>query len=904
MSPAGLSDLELLPAAAGGPWRALHELLERAGVSVQWLASDGTVLDANRATLDLVGCEPDAYVGHHLAEFHLPGPALDSLLGHLAAGKPVHDLPAQVRAKDGSVRELRLDTGPCWESGGVRRACCVSRDVSGQTAAADRRAQEPFHLVAQATQDLIWDWDLIDRRVVWAGSTSPFFGRDPGDTAPSESDYDLWASRVHPDDLVMTEAVARAALASGAEFWEHEYRFRRTDGTWARMRERAYIARDERGGARRVVGAMQDVTGRRDSEEATTRLAAIVASSSDAIIGKTLDGVVTSWNAAAERIFGHTEREMLGRSIFKLIPESRHASERELLQRIRQGDRVELGDVERLHKDGHPIPVALAVSPIRDAAGTVIGASSIMREITERKRAAEELARREERYRALVTATTSIVWTTDPDGWFAEPQPSWQEYTGQSWEAYRGVGWAKALHPDDRDAILAGWHQARDGRTVFETEGRVWCERHHDYRHFVARIVPVPGTDGTIREWVGMVTDVEDRWMVEERLRHVERMESVGRLAGGVAHEANNQMTVVLGTTALLQRRVHSSEILADLEMIKRAAERTAAVTQQLLAFSRRQMLQPQIVDLNAVVTTLEPVLRRALGETSRLALRLAPDLGRILADPGQLDQVLLNLTLNARDAMPDGGTVTIETANVMVDHAFAARRPAEAILPGPYARLTVSDTGEGIDSESLDHVFEPFFTTKGVGQGTGLGLSTVYGIVKQSGGFVSVSSAPGQGATFEIHLPLTSVDPEWEASAPPAPTKGGSELVLVVEDDAGVRRIVGRTLREQGYEVLEAASGPDALELAGRQSSRPAIVIADLVMPGMSGGQLAVQLAERWPDVPVLFMSGYTGFDAVSWGLMESGREFMSKPLDPDELARKVREILAAARDRAGGGE
>jgi PAS domain S-box-containing protein len=901
MAATGLPHLQLPPAAADRPWRALQELLERAAVPVQWLASDGTVIEANRAMLDLLGYEPEAYVGHHLVEFHLPGLALDTLLGRLATGEPVRDLAARVRARDGSVKEVRLDTGASWESGGQRRTCCVSRDATVQRGWDDRPSQGTVPPMQQAAHDLVWDWDLLGRRVVWTGSTSPFFGRGPGDT--SETDYDLWASRVHPDDLGMTEAVARAALASGAEHWEHEYRFRLADGGWARMLERAYISRDERGEALRVVGAMQDVTRRRDIEEATTRLAAIVASSSDAIIGKTLDGIVTSWNAAAERIFGYTEAEMVGRPIFSLIPESRHGAERELLARIRQGELVELGDVERIRKDGVPVPVALAVSPIRDSAGTVIGASSIMREITERKRAAEELARREERYRALVTATTSIVWTTDSDGRFAEPQTSWQEYTGQSWEDHRGLGWANALHGDDREEILAGWHQARVGRTVYETEGRVWCEPHQGYRHFVARFVPVTGTDGAIREWVGMVTDVEDRWLVEERLRHVERMESVGRLAGGVAHEANNQMTVVLGTTALLQRRVHSSEVLADLELIKRAAERTAAVTQQLLAFSRRQLLQPQVVDLNAVVLTLEPVLRRALGETSRLVHRLAPDLGQILADPGQLDQVLLNLTLNARDAMPDGGTVTIETANVLVDHAFSAKRPTEAITPGPYARITVSDTGEGIAPDSLDHVFEPFFTTKGVGQGTGLGLSTVYGIVKQSGGFVTVSSVPGQGAAFDIYLPLTSVVTPGGASAPPPPAKGESELVLVVEDDAGVRGIVGRTLREQGYEVLEAASGPEALELADRRPFRPGLVIADVVMPGMSGGQLAVQLAERWTDVPVLFMSGYTGFDAVSWGFLESGRDFMPKPLDPDELARKVREILAAARERAADG-
>jgi two-component system, cell cycle sensor histidine kinase and response regulator CckA len=525
----------------------------------------------------------------------------------------------------------------------------------------------------------------------------------------------------------------------------------------------------------------------------------------------------------------------------------------------------------------------------------VVGASSIKREITERKRAQEELARREERYRALVTATTSVVWTSDSDGRFVEPQPSWEEYTGQSWDDHRGLGWVEALHPDDRAAVQVAWARARSRQSVFRTEGRVWCRAREGYRHFVARGAPVAGAGGSVREWIGTLTDVEDRWTVEERLRHAERMESVGRLAGGIAHEANNQMTVVLGAAGFLLRRVRDDEDREDLEHIRRAAERTAAITQQLLAFSRRQVLQPQLVNLNAIVTTLEPIMRRALGESCRVAVQLAADLGPVTADPGQLDQVLLNLTFNARDAMPEGGVLTIETANVVLDDASAGPRPADAVPPGPYARLTVSDTGEGMDQATLRHLFEPFFTTKAVGQGTGLGLSTVYGIVKQSGGLVNVHSELGRGTAFEIYLPLADAVPGEASAPPPVGTAANRERILVVEDEPMVRDIIARSLREHGYEVLQAADGREALELAGRQIRPPSLVIADVVMPGMSGGQLAARLAERWPAVPVLFTSGYTGMDAVSRGLLEEGREFIAKPLDPDTLAQRVRQILDA---------
>jgi len=869
--------------------RELEDLFEQAPVPMHWVAPDGTIVRANQAALDLLGYARDEYVGHGLVEFYDDPAALDALLARAAAGEPFRDLPARLRGRDGSPKDVRLDGCAYRERGRVRYLRCFIRDASAQHRAsvAPGWTEERFQLASLATQDIMWDWDLRGSRVVWAGDTLAFFGCAPEEIALASQDgYEPWASRVHPDDIAMAEAAARRALASGVLSWEHEYRFRRVDGGWARMLERAIVVRDAEGRAVRAVGAMQDVTRRRRSEEATTLLAAIGASSSDAIVGKTLDGIVTSWNAAAERIFGYSESEMVGRSIMTLIPETLHADEHALLERIRRGERVESADAQRIRKDGTRIDIALSVSPIRDTSGVVVGASSIKREITQQKRAQEELARREERYRALVTATTSVVWTSDPEGRFAEPQPSWEEYTGQSWDEHRGLGWVNALHPDDRTVVQAAWARARERGSVYEAEGRIWCRAEGGYRRFVERGAAVAGADGAVREWIGTLTDVEDRWRVEDRLRHAERMESVGRLAGGIAHEANNQMTVVLGAAAFLLRRVQDDEDREDLEHIRRAAERTAAITQQLLAFSRRQVLQPQSVDLNAVVTTLEPIIRRALGESSRVALRLAPDLGRVTADPGQLDQVLLNLTFNARDAMPGGGVLTIETANVVLD---------DAVPSGPYVRLTVSDTGEGMDQATLRHVFEPFFTTKPVGQGTGLGLSTVYGIVQQSGGLVSARSEPGRGTAFEIHLPQAD-GAEGEIAAPARPPAAGtSETILVVEDEPTVRDIIARTLRKQGYTVLQAADGPAALELAGRRQVPLSLVIADVVMPGMSGGRLAARLAERWPHVPVLFTSGYTGFDAVSRGLLDQGRDFIQKPLDPDVLAEKVREILEA---------
>jgi PAS domain S-box-containing protein len=905
---ASLADLEELDrelirlradlAAARQRERELDDFFDTTTVPLHWAGPDGTILRANQAELDLLGYPRAEYVGHHVAEFHLDRLRAHELLGRLNAGEIVRDFPSRLRCKDGSVRAVLIDSGTYREGGRFVHTRCVTRDISTHLRAEEglQRNQERLQLAARATQDVLWDWDLAGGQVTWAGATEGFFALPPNAPgSPAGDDYDLWAERVHPDDLAVAEASSRAAFESGAESWEHQYRFRRADGSWARILERAFVVRDRQGKAVRAVGAMQDITRRKESEEATTRLAAIVASSTDAIVGKTPDGVVTNWNAAAQRIFGYAESEIVGKSIFLLIPPELHPEEREILERIRRGERVEFTETERIRKDGTRIHISVTVSPIRDSSGVVVGASSIKRDITERKRATAELARREERYRALVTATTSIVWTADPDGRFSEPQPSWEEYTGQPWQEHAGFGWLDALHPDDRESVLASWMRARDNRSIYEGRGRVWMETHRRYRHFITRAAPVLAADGSVREWIGTVTDVEDRWIAEERLRQAERMESVGRLAGGIAHEANNQMTVVLGASEFLLRRLRVPEAREDVEHIRRAAHRTAAITQQLLAFSRRQVLQPQIVDLNAVVTSLQPILQRALGELSRLVLRLAPDLGPVKADPGQLDQVLLNLTLNAKDAMPNGGVLTVETQNVMLDKAYGVGKAVETLVPGAYAMIMVGDTGRGMDRATLGHIFEPFFTTKDVGEGTGLGLATVYGIVKQTGGFVWVYSEPGHGTAFKIYLPQFVSHPETTSVLIPTPAEGGSEVVLLAEDEPSVRAMVARSLREYGYTVLEAGDGAEALELARRRLAPPALVIADVVMPGMGGRELSDELTTRWPGIPVLFTSGYTGVDAVSRGLLRENRNFMQKPLEPEALARMVRQMIDA---------
>jgi two-component system, cell cycle sensor histidine kinase and response regulator CckA len=496
-----------------------------------------------------------------------------------------------------------------------------------------------------------------------------------------------------------------------------------------------------------------------EAQDAMARLAAIVSSSSDAIIGKTLDGVVTSWNAAAERIFGYSRSEMVGQSVFKLIPEELHESERAVLAQLRAGEAVELSETERIRRDGKRIWISLSVSPLRDASGVIVGAASIKRDITESR-------------------------------------------------------------------------------------------------------------------------------LMRQHLHDTQRFQAVGQLAGGIAHEANNQMTIVLGASQFLLRRPDLAPTAReDVELIRRAAERTASITQQLLAFSRRQVLELRDVDLNRVVQAIEPVLRRSLAESQELVVRLELRHAMVRADPRQLEQVLLNLTLNARDAMPEGGRLTIETGSVELAAEEAAEN-GDGPSPGTYAVVVVKDTGHGMDPATLQRAFEPFFTTKAVGQGSGLGLSVVHGIINQTGGSIRVESELGKGTTFTLYLPVSSAGRAFEQPGDTgARATEHGRVALVVEDDAVVRSMAVRGLRDAGYTVLEAVHGREALELTRTHTGRLDVVVSDIGMPEMDGYDLARHLSEERPELPIVFMSGY--------GDPEPMVPFLQKPFAPDVLVRKVGEML-----------
>ena len=652
-------------------------------------------------------------------------------------------------------------------------------------------------------------------------------------------------------------------------------------------------------------GILRDVTDRRTAEravlESEARSRALIEQSPLPTLVFDLTGRPVAANPAWERKWG--VRLADAPAGYTLLGDAQLEAQgyRPLVERALAGEAVTLPSVHydiarEVEGRGHSFWVQGHFYPIRDAAGALVEIVLVQIDITELHQA--QLARRdsEARFRAALEAVSDILWTNDATGRMTGDQPQWAAFTGQSREQYEGLGWADAVHPDDAQASLEAWREAVRTRSVFVHEHRV---RRHDgvYRRFAVRAVPVLDDHGEVREWVGVHSDITDRVRVEERLRQAERLQAVGTLAGGVAHEVNNQMTAVLGFGQfVLDALGPGHPQAADVSDMLLSAQRAAQITQQLLAFSRRQITQPQLLDPHRLAIELENVLGRILGSDKALMIPAPNTRRQILADRTQIEQVLINLVANARDAMRSGGTVTITFDEVELDAAFGQAHDV-IITPGTFVRMIVADDGAGMDRETLRRIFEPFFTTKAFGEGTGLGLSTVYGIVKQHDGFIWGYSEVGKGTAMKVYLPAVGAADTADASDRPRherrrlPRSGLT--VLVVEDESAVRAMARRSLEGAGYAVIEAADGHHARALMTADRGTIALVLTDVVMAGLNGGELGDALRTSHPTVPVIYMSGYPGEEMRRRGLVPGEAAFLAKPFSPNELVSKVRGVL-----------
>jgi two-component system cell cycle sensor histidine kinase/response regulator CckA len=707
-----------------------------------------------------------------------------------------------------------------------------------------------------------------------------------------------------------------------------------------------------RGGER--VGAVVsfvDITTRKKAEEATHLLADLVRASWDAIIVTDPAGLITSWNPSAERTFEYAAEEVLGKSIAIIVPPDRLAEVDQLLAQMQRGGLVKGFETVRVRKDGRRIDISLTLTFIRNADGTIRAISGVNRDITERRAveeqvrllhnivlAAGEAVTLDETLEVVLRLICQASGVLLANAWVPDSRGK-LERRGQ---------WARPEHRERFRPFVEGWSFENGvglpGR-VWAGKVPVWIANLAVAENFpraavaaelglragvavpilvgeeliavIEAFLPQPSEENTsliaLLSAVGaQIGSVVQRRRVEEALRKSEeqfrqaqKMEAIGQLTGGVAHDFNNLLSVILSYSGLLAEDLAPDDpSRKDLLEIKAAGERAAALTQQLLAFSRRQVLQPRVMDLNLIVGGMEEMLRRLIGEDVELTVIKALAPAMVNVDPGQMEQVVMNLAVNARDAMPTGGMLTIGIAGVELDEVFVSEHTD--VTAGPHVMLAVSDTGCGMDAATQARVFEPFFTTKERGRGTGLGLSTVFGIVRQSAGTIWLYSEPGMGTTFKVYLPVAEAGAEQALAKRVEPARlQGSETVLLVEDEEGVRKLVRSILQRNGYRVLEAKDGADALRIAEMQ---PAIdvLLTDVVMPHMSGAETAARLLAIRPGLKLLYMSGYTDDAVVLHGVLRSEAAFVQKPITPDALLSKVREVLdssaAPAEEKAQG--
>ena len=627
---------------------------------------------------------------------------------------------------------------------------------------------------------------------------------------------------------------------------------------------------------------------RRQSEE---RFRALIEHGADAVALLAPDGTMLFASQSTERLLGFSPAELVGKPGFERIHPDDLPGVRATLSEIAAlPGSPRAMELRWRHKDGSWRYIdAVAVNRLAEPA---VGAIVInFRDQTDRRQAETALREQEERYRTLVEGVRDVIFALSPEGTIASLNPAFETITGWRREDWVGRPFEKLVHPEDLPFALELLGRVVRGDLRAVSQFRVSTAK-HDYRMGEFSATPQL-LEGRLIGILGIGRDVTERVQLEQQLRQAQKMEAVGRLAGGIAHDFNNILTAITGYADLLLEDLGPTDSRhQDVAEIRKAADRAAGLTRQLLAFSRQQVLQPSVIDVKTLVGDLQKMLGRLLGEDVALATQLAPDTGRVKADPGQLEQVLMNLAVNSRDAMPQGGKLTLETSNVDLSEGYAADHyPAQ---PGSYVMIAVSDTGTGMSEETQAHMFEPFFTTKEKGKGTGLGLATVYGIIKQSGGFIWVYSELGHGTTFKIYLPRVQESADVaKAGAARRRAARGSETVLLAEDEAPVRAVARQVLERHGYTVLEAPSAEAALDIAARYSGAIHLLLTDVIMPGLSGRELANRLADLRPEARVIFMSGYTDDAVTRHGVLEAGLAYLQKPFTPDALGQKVREVL-----------
>jgi len=927
-----------------------QEIVDNVPAGLLVLSRDLRVLTVNRSFLESFGLTPDQVIGRRLDEVVMaeeppyraastgPGNIPQSVLLDLTVPGRMEKRPARITLTrighpEGEARLLMVVEDQT-ESERLRRAAETS----------ERRLRD----LIQTVDAIVWEADATTFEFTFVSQQAErILGYPVSEWLASP---DFWPEHIYPPDRERVLAACRTNVDK-VDVYELEYRMVAADGRVMWLRDKVRVVRDPAGKAHQLRGVMFDVNEERRTEDelrrvnralkALTRCNQAMAQAPDELaflnevcrIAVEVGEYHFAWVGFAESDEGKSIRIAAKAGHEAGYPQWRQvawgeggAGDGPAGRAIRTGQVAVVRDMpkdpglapgrdealkgKQVSIVGLPLVTeekafgvltiysaesnafdAEEVSLLSDLAHLVSSGVTLLRTRVERQRTEEERAR----LSSAVEQAGEAILVTDTQGSILYVNPAFERITGFQRAEVMGLS-PRVLKSGKHDPELYRnlWHTL--------TRGDVWSGRFTNRKkdgtlyEAEAVISPVRDATGQIANYVAVERDITREKQLEEQIRLSQRLESVGRLAGGVAHDFNNLLTIIIGYCDLLLQTVRTEDASrGHITEIKKAADRAASLTRQLLAFSRRQVLAPQIVDLNAVVANMEKMVRRLIGEDIQLATFPGADLGRVKVDPGQIEQVIMNLVVNSRDAMPQGGKITIETANANLDESYGEGH--FSVKAGPYVLLAVSDTGCGMDAATKAHIFEPFFTTKEQGKGTGLGLAMVYGIVKQSDGYIWVYSEVGRGTTFKIYFPRIDAPPVVApAGRSVAERPRGSETILLVEDEAAVRALVSGVLQSSGYTVLVASSGQEAVALSAQHPGTVDLLLTDVVMPEMSGPQLAERLARTRTQMKVLYISGYTDDAIVHHGVLDSTAAFLQKPFTPESLARKVRQLLDGA--------
>jgi len=882
--------------------RLTQAAVDNAADEVAWIRLDGSFGYVNDQACRALGYSREELLTMTVPdvdpEFTLA--RLEQLWDEARQGKLVI-FESRHRAKSGRIHPVEVRVSH-FQLAGEEYMFAFARDITERNRAerALKESEERFRLAANSISDLVYVWDVATDRLEWFGDMDAALGFDSDEISTIAG----WVDLIHPDDRQLLDgAVERHRTC--ADPISEEYRIRRKDGAWCHWVDRGTPVLDDRGLPVKWIGACIDVTKRKQAEDALRRskerYRVHFQAASDVIFSIGKDFRLRDVSPAVERLLGYKPEELIGRRMrtLQILPAKYFIPALTRLRRVLARERLPPSLWEFVAKDGERRLFEISAAPLVSD-GETVGVVCVARDVSESKRAEEELRHREELLRDILEATCDGIVVVDNEDRVLHANSTFV----RMWQIPPDLLEAR----NGRRLLTGSLAQLENPRAMLVKMKRLagTDEEVSDTLHFkdgrVFEYVSVPFVQN--EQTVGRIAsfrDVTQRTRAEEQLRQKQeelrqsqKLEAVGQLAGGIAHEFNNLLQAIRGYTQFAKEGLSAEEArYQDLEQVCKATDRAAALTRQLLGFGRRQILERKNVNANDVLADLTKMIRPVIGEHIEQELKLDGDVGTVHADPGELQQAMLNLCLNARDAMPSGGMLLIRTQKIVVAEPIAASEGT--VSPGTYAVLSVTDTGCGMTPEIKERIFEPFFTTKEVGKGTGLGLATVYGIVRQHGGTIHLYSEPGQGTTFKIYLPTIDTTPDTAEAGHAASVVGGTETILVAEDEPVVREITVRVLEQAGYRVLEACDGEETLRIFDENREDVELLLLDAVMPKLSGREVFQEIKARMPAVKAVFCTGYDPETAQYCSIAQENVRLIQKPIDSAGLLRSVREVLDA---------